>query len=107
MKPRLTALAPRVGMIDTRRVRPAPKQVEPIYKSAQYQAWRAAVIARASGRCQRPGCGRAERRMFADHIVELRDGGAPFDVGNGQCLCGSCHTAKTVAARAARATATP
>jgi hypothetical protein len=40
--------------------------------------------------------------MFADHIVELNDGGAPFDVANGQCLCGAHHTAKTADARGAR-----
>ena len=40
--------------------------------------------------------------MFADHIVELKDGGAPYDLNNGQCLCGSCHTRKTVAERVRR-----
>jgi nitrite reductase/ring-hydroxylating ferredoxin subunit len=40
--------------------------------------------------------------MFADHIVEVKDGGAKFDLANGQCLCGSCHTRKTAAARAQR-----
>jgi hypothetical protein len=40
--------------------------------------------------------------MFADHIVELKDGGAAFDVANGQCLCGSHHTLKTNAERARR-----
>lgn len=40
--------------------------------------------------------------MFADHIRELKDDGAPLDVANGQCLCGSHHTTKTNQARAAR-----
>ena len=44
--------------------------------------------------------------MFADHRVELRDGGAALDPDNGQCLCGSCHTRKTLAARSARIAAT-
>jgi uncharacterized protein YfaQ (DUF2300 family) len=44
-------------------------------------------------------CGRKEPRMFADHVVEIRDGGAPFDTANGQCLCGSHHTLKTNAER--------
>lgn len=41
-------------------------------------------------------------RLFADHIVELKDGGAPFDVANGQALCGAHHTLKTAAERQKR-----
>jgi 5-methylcytosine-specific restriction protein A len=44
--------------------------------------------------------------MFADHIEELQDDGDPFDVANGQCLCGSHHTLKTAAVRARRHSAT-
>ena len=33
--------------------------------------------------------------MFADHIVELLDGGDPLDVSNGMLLCGKHHTLKT------------
>jgi hypothetical protein len=40
--------------------------------------------------------------MFADHVVEVKDGGALYDVANGKCLCGSHHSAKTAQARAAR-----
>jgi hypothetical protein len=40
--------------------------------------------------------------MYADHIVELRDGGALLDLNNGQCLCGSHHEIKTMTARAHR-----
>jgi hypothetical protein len=40
--------------------------------------------------------------MFADHIREIGDGGAPFDLANGQCLCGAHHTRKTTATRAKR-----
>lgn len=40
--------------------------------------------------------------MFADHVVEVKDGGAKLDPANGQCLCGSCHTRKTAAARKRR-----
>ena len=41
-------------------------------------------------------------RLFADHIVELRDGGNPFELANGQALCGSCHTIKTMQAKFSR-----
>lgn len=93
---------PRVGSVDTRRVKPAPKVADAELQSAAYRRWREMVIARASGRCEAPGCGRSEPRMFADHIVERRDGGPLLDPRNGQCLCGSCHTRKTARVRAER-----
>jgi 5-methylcytosine-specific restriction protein A len=37
--------------------------------------------------------------MFADHIVEIKDGGALLDLRNGQCLCGSHHEIKTAQAK--------
>jgi hypothetical protein len=40
--------------------------------------------------------------MFADHIVEIKDGGAQLDLANGQCLCFSHHEIKTAEARKAR-----
>jgi hypothetical protein len=33
--------------------------------------------------------------VYADHIVELRDGGSLTDPSNGQCLCRSHHEIKT------------
>lgn len=88
--------------------RPAPKRVDPFYKTDQYAAWRDAVKERARYRCeyvhQGTGkrCNRKEHRMFADHVVEVKDGGAAYDPDNGQCLCGRHHTLKTIAARRLR-----
>ena len=95
LKPRIALLEPRVAMLKT-------KRAAPIYSTPEHRAWRAEVIARAGGRCQWPGCGRAEQRMFADHVVELQDGGHALDVANGQCLCGSHHSHKTALERARR-----
>jgi 5-methylcytosine-specific restriction endonuclease McrA len=92
---RLTALPPRLSRLDTRIAAPPPKPVEPHYATPEHRRWRRAVVARAGGRCEAPGCGRAEPRMFADHVVELRDGGSALDLANGRCLCGSCHSKKT------------
>ena len=40
----------------------------------------------------------------ADHIIEIAAGGAARDsAGNGQALCGPCHSKKTLATRRARA----
>lgn len=99
---KLATLRPRIATLDARAVKPPPKTADPIYHTAEYTAWREQVIERAGGVCQSPGCGRQERRMFADHIVEVRDGGAKHDPANGQCLCGSHHTRKTAEARARR-----
>lgn len=100
-------LKTRVLAADLRRARPPPKEADPWYATPEHRAWRDGVIARAGGRCEEPGCGRTERRMFADHIRELRDGGDPLDPVNGRCLCGRCHSLKTARARAARAGAMP
>jgi len=91
-----------------RRVPTPPKTADALYHTPEYQLWREHVIARAGRRCEAIDdgrrCSKAEphNRMFADHKVEVKDGGLPFDVDNGQCLCGAHHTRKTARARAAR-----
>jgi hypothetical protein len=110
---RLGLMGHRVATLDTRRVQPPPKTVAPLYQTPEYREWQGKVIARAGGRCEAVDngkrCWKAQprNRMFADHVIEVTDGGAPFDVSNGQCLCGSHHTAKTARARAARHGAAP
>jgi 5-methylcytosine-specific restriction protein A len=105
---KLKTLRPSIRAFDARAVRLAPKTVDPLYLTPQYREWRAKVIARAGGRCQAvehgQRCFKAEprHRIFADHIREVSDGGAPFDLANGQCLCGSHHTRKTAGTRAKR-----
>ena len=99
---KLTNLPPRLAPIDTRTSLPPAKQADAHYHSPEHRAWSAAVIRRAGGACQGPGCGRSGVRLFADHIRELRDGGAPFDLANGAALCGACHSRKTATVRAAR-----
>ena len=57
------------------------KVAEPFYSTPAHRAWRTAVIARANGACEWPGCGRREPRMFADHIVERKDKGDQLRAG--------------------------
>ena len=106
---KLQTLKPGVATLDARRVSLPPKTADAAYQGVAYREWREAVIARAGRRCEALDergrrCAKAEprHRMFADHIAEVRDGGARFDPKNGQCLCGSHHSAKTAQARAAR-----
>jgi len=102
-------LMPLMRTVDTRTTPLPPKQVNPVYLSAEFKAWRAAVVGRAGGRCEAKDqhgmrCTRAwpEHRVYADHIRELYDGGSLLDLNNGQCLCASHHKIKTDQARASR-----
>lgn len=100
---RLRSLAPRVGMIDIRRIKPLPKTRAEFYGTPEWRTLIAAVIAERGRRCE--DCGRTGCRVFGDHVVELQDGGAPLERRNVRLRCGSCHTTKTTAERARRAAA--
>ena len=68
----------------------------------RHEEWRADVLAR-DRMCRM--CLSAPATV-ADHIVPIRDGGARFDLRNGQGLCGPCHSgpkqSRDKRARAAR-----
>ena len=106
--PKLRTLGPLVRVVDTNTTRLPPKQVDPRYNSPEFRWWRAEVVRRAGGQCEARDngvrCSKAypEHRMYADHVVELRDGGAPTNINNGQCLCSSHHQLKTMEARKQR-----
>ena len=72
------------------------------YNSKEHRAWRTLIITRANGMCQWPSCNAREQRMFADHIIEIRDGGSRTDPLNGQCLCAKHHAIKTERAKRER-----
>lgn len=104
---RIKQIGSRIQIVDTRRVKLPAKVADRELLSPEHRAWRQAVLERAGYQCEAVDNGRrcqvrAPSRLFADHVVERRDGGARLDVGNGQCLCGSHHTRKTVAARTSR-----
>jgi len=63
-----------------------------LYKTARWKAVRQAARRRDDWQCVQ--CG-ARGRVEVDHVVPLRDGGAPFDLSNLQCLCAACHARKT------------
>ena len=92
---KIAKLGVRVNRVEKRRLE--TKVTEDIYRTAQWREARAISIAMHAYRCD--GCGARPRRLFVDHIVELRDGGAPYEQSNLRPLCGSCHTTKTLAAR--------
>ncbi|MEM6381097.1 MAG: HNH endonuclease signature motif containing protein [Pseudomonadota bacterium] len=84
------------------RLRPPAKHTEPFYRSKGHLAWAARVKRRAGYTCERCGAAGDGVRLIADHIVERKDAGAPFDDSNGACLCQACHNTKTARAKRAR-----
>ena len=103
----LRALQPRIGLANLRTAALPPKVADRFYSSPAWIALRDRVRREAGGRCQAPGCGRAERRMFVDHIVELKDGGAPLERSNTMLVCSSHHVLKTNVERAKRTARRP
>lgn len=96
----LTCLKPLVGVLDTSIAKEPPKRADGFYTSLEWRALMKEIKAERPNCCER--CGRTGTRLFGDHVVELKDGGAPLDKRNVQLLCGSCHTAKTAQERAKR-----
>ena len=107
--PKLRSLPSLVTVRDTRPVRLPPKVKDAVYNSPEFRAWRAHVVARAGGQCEAIDtngnrCIKAQpqHRMYADHIVELKDGGSLLNLANGQCLCAVHHEIKTAEIRRLR-----
>ena len=98
---RVPILKHSIPKLNGRTVQLPPKQRAQIYGTPEHVAWSRAVVVRAGRQCQQ--CGTTHGRMHADHIKEVKDGGALLDMANGQCLCHACHTVKTMIERAKRA----
>lgn len=67
------------------------------YCSKAHRKWRQLVLTRDAWACR--ACGRIcanHKEAHADHIVPVSQGGARFDLENGQTLCHSCHSRKTM-----------
>ena len=106
---KLRSLEPQVRGFDTRTTRLPPKVKDPIYNSPEFIAWRRLVVGRAGHQCEvvdrfglRCSNGHPHHRVYADHVVELKDGGSLTDPANGQCLCASHHELKTAGVRMRR-----
>jgi 5-methylcytosine-specific restriction protein A len=91
--------------LDTRTVKPPAKTAAPVYNSPEWKEFIAGIIAERGRICEDVHCktpGRRGMRVFGDHIIELKDGGALLDGRNVMLRCGACHTTKTLAERAKR-----
>lgn len=104
---RLSYAAPRISTLDTRRAKPIEKEADAHYLTPEHKEWRKQVLNRAGWRCEyidKVGkrCERSHKRgdrMIADHILEIKDGGALLDIRNGKCLCTVHNTIKGIRAR--------
>jgi 5-methylcytosine-specific restriction endonuclease McrA len=102
---RFAQVPQRVALADTRLVRLPPKLTDKFYLTPEWRGLMRRLIEERGRRCEK--CGRSaaggqKMRIFGDHIVELKDGGAPLDETNVELLCGSCHVTKTAAERKRR-----
>ena len=97
---RVKQIKSRLSLLDQRAAPPPAEIVEKLYSSPAWLGLMASLRKQRGNQCQR--CDRKGCRMFGDHIVELKDGGAKLDPANVQILCGACHTLKTNAERAKR-----
>jgi len=89
-------LAPRPS-----RIAPRPKATLPFYRQPEWKELVKRLIKVRGRRCH--DCGREGCRIYGDHEIELRDGGAALDERNVILRCATCHGAKTEQARRARA----
>lgn len=62
---------------------------ESIKNDPRYKAWQKEVV--SVGACE--WCGATED-LTADHIVPLAEGGDPWSLDNGRCLCRPCNSRK-------------
>jgi 5-methylcytosine-specific restriction enzyme A len=88
------------------RIRPPAKVVDSVYISPEWRTLVARIIAARGRRCEQCGCTHDEQgkpiRVYGDHVVELKDGGALLDPANVLLRCPRCHGQKTAAERAKR-----
>src|SRR5687767_9385044 len=102
----LRCQGPLVPILDLRVAQPAAPFRSQHYFTPAHRAWSREVIARAGYICQDPDCQTPKRgrgkRLYADHVKELKDGGAPLDLANGMARCAQCHGRKTYAAKLRR-----
>jgi 5-methylcytosine-specific restriction protein A len=76
------------------------KVADPFYRTQDWTRL-ARDIKRQRGSCCE-ACGMPHANLIADHVIELKDGGAPLDPLNIQIMCHACHNAKTARERSAR-----
>lgn len=75
------------------RLRVAAKTTLPFYQSSEWRQLVASLIRQRGRRCEE--CGATGCRVYGDHVIEIRDGGARLDGRNVLLRCAKCHGRKT------------
>ena len=102
----LRMLRPRLTVANTYHVALPPKKADAFYLSPEWRGLLASIIAKRGRRCEDPSCPSPHppiERIYGDHIVELKDGGAPLDERNILLRCAVAHGRKTAIERGKRA----
>jgi 5-methylcytosine-specific restriction enzyme A len=103
----LKTLRPRLGLIETRKLKPPDKVADSFYLSTEWRSLIRHIIQVRGRRCEDPNCKTPRRdagqRIFGDHIIERKDGGAELDPANIMLRCSPCHGIKTASERGKRA----
>lgn len=110
MKANLRTLGQKLRPSSAIKVRVPEKKAESFYLSPEWRSLMDQIIKQRFGdrghaRCEDPECRTKYRigiRVFGDHIVERKDGGAELDPRNIICRCGACHSRKTAVERGKR-----
>jgi len=87
--------------------KPRFKQVQPFYVSPEWRALIKSIKQQRGNYCHDPAhppseSRTAKGRVYGDHIIELKDGGALLDPSNIMLRCHLCHQRKTWKERALR-----
>lgn len=90
------------------KIRLPEKKALSFYHSPQWVALVETIKVERGRRCEDPDHDRSlprgghSVRIIGDHIIELRDGGAPLDKNNVMLRCATCHGRKTSVERTKR-----
>lgn len=83
------------------------KKAEPFYLSPEWKALMRHLIKVRGRRCEDGEHDRTKPRegvrLYGDHVIEIKDGGAKLDPANVMLRCATCHGRKTALERAKRA----
>lgn len=70
------------------------------YCDKAHKKWRQAVLTKCNWQCV--DCGVVATDLHADHVLPISQGGARYDVANGEARCIRCHSRKTARENAKR-----
>ena len=97
---------PKLASSNRAKVRLPDKRADAFYLSSEWRDLMGWIKAHRSNACEdpkhNPGLPRSGVRLFGDHVVELKDGGAPLDPRNILLRCPPCHARKTMDERRKR-----